>query len=134
MMTSPSTDQFGYPRDERYETKLVGLTAGTGWFACSKFDPQKEDWFFHRVPQFMTVARTEIATGEVRYCMFGVHECLGELERLDHSYQFMGYAHESEFIVPGKELSEEARVRMEYGEFMCGDPSRHLDRAGALRS
>lgn len=125
MTTRRETDEFGYPPDPNVATSLVGLTAGTGWFACYELEPGKGEWFFRPVPQFMTVRRENSEDGSRWLCTFGVDEFLGENERMDWGSQFRGYAHESDFVVLAQELSERAKARMEYGDgHMCGDPRR----------
>lgn len=132
MLFSPiKSDEFGFPRDDQFETKLIGLTAGTDWFACYKFADSGE-WFVYAVPQFMTVSRRDKEDGDIEFCMFGVNEFLGRIERMDTGQQFMGYAHTTEFTVPGELLTDKAKDRMEIGEVMCGDPTRHLTPDGSL--
>ncbi len=124
LMTWNTTDEFGHALDPNYRTELVGIAPATGWFACSKIE---DTWYFDPLPQYMTVRRTDLSKPErsPRLEMFGVHEFLGELERVDISSQFCGYAHESEFEEIGVTLKPSAIARFESGEFMCGDPSRH---------
>lgn len=129
------TDVFGYPLDGHMQTELAGLTAAHGWFACYKYKPEEKDgWFFDAIPQFMTVRRTDTRNGSQAFCIFGVQEFLGQLERMDVGKQFMGYAHATEFVVPGETLKESGLVRLEAGETMCGEPSRFLNERGHIES
>lgn len=114
--------------DPDHDTRLVSMTPATGWHACYK--TRDGAWSFLGVPMFMTVAVSpKTDPGLPWLSMFGVHEELGRLARMDVPDHFMGYAHLAEFEEVGVKLFPDVAERLERGEIMCGDPDRFLERA-----